>query len=185
MCYYWFPPLHQSLVVPIASGRKECDYFLLRHYRYFGAWVAEPWRYSPDFLVNDALLQWFPFCKPNNTILMSHTQHLRFTSLLLPLRHPLRFRLSFSWERSKLWVWMYDQCLWKQDMKGFHLPDQPVNIYYKISCFPPGTFPGFHTTDRTRHRGDKQKRRYDRLAFIILLSLEYLLSVNQSECHYS
>ena len=29
----------------------------------------------------------------------------------------------------------------------------------------------------SRHRGHKQKRRFDRLIFIILLSLEYLLSV--------
>ena len=38
-------------------------------------------------------------------------------------------------------------------------------------------YPTFRVTDRTRHRGHKQKRRFDRLIFIILLSLEYLLSV--------
>jgi hypothetical protein len=61
-------------------------------------------------------------------ILMSHMQHLHYTSLLLPLTLQLRFRLNFCWERSKLRVWMYDQCLWKQDIKDFHLSDQPVNI---------------------------------------------------------
>ena len=34
-----------------------------------------------------------------------------------------------------------------------------------------------------RHRGHKQKRRFDRLIFIILLSLEYLLSVWQPPCY--
>jgi hypothetical protein len=68
-------------------------------------------------------------------ILMSHMQRLHYTSLLLPLTLPLRFRLNFSWERSKSSVWMYDQCLWKQDIKVFHLPDQPVNILRNI-VFP-------------------------------------------------
>jgi len=31
----------------------------------------------------------------------------------------------------------------------------------------------------SRHRGDKQKHRYGRLVFIILLSLAYFLSVDQ------
>jgi len=35
----------------------------------------------------------------------------------------------------------------------------------------------------SRHRGHKQKRRFDRLVFIILLSLEYLLSVWQPPCY--
>jgi len=35
----------------------------------------------------------------------------------------------------------------------------------------------------SRHRGDKQKCRYDRLIFIILLSLWYFLAVEQRACH--
>jgi len=34
-----------------------------------------------------------------------------------------------------------------------------------------------------RHRGHKQKCRYDRLIFIILLSLQYFLSVDQIIFH--
>ena len=35
----------------------------------------------------------------------------------------------------------------------------------------------------SRHRGDKQKRRYDRLIFIILLSPKFLLSADQIKFH--
>ena len=35
----------------------------------------------------------------------------------------------------------------------------------------------------SRHRGDKRKRRYDRLIYIILLSLWYLLSDDQTIFH--
>jgi hypothetical protein len=41
--------------------------------------------------------------------------------------------------------------------------------------FPDGIYPTFYATDHTRHRGDIEKRRLERLVFIILLSLECLL----------
>ena len=62
-------------------------------------------------------------------------------------------------------------------MKEFHLPDLSVNTLEEVSDFPLSISLNFHPTNRTRHRGHKQKRRFDRLIFIILLSLEYLLSV--------
>ena len=42
-----------------------------------------------------------------------------------------------------------------------------------------GTYPTFTLTDRTRHRGAKQPRRFGLLGVISLLSLAYLLSVDR------
>jgi len=40
-----------------------------------------------------------------------------------------------------------------------------------------------HLDIASRHRGDKHRRRYERLVYIILLSLQYLLFDNQIVCH--
>ena len=101
-------------------------------------------------------------------ILMSHMQRLHCTSLLLPLTLQLRVRLNFRWERSKLRVWMYDQCLWKQDIKDFHLPDQPVNILRNI-VIPPGLIP------RVSHNRSHPTSRWQTITS--LWSLDYYNSV--------
>ncbi len=91
----------------------------------------------------------------------------------------LAFSCRSSHTRRKFFFLLNNSDRNKTDLRRFKpnsreiLIDEQSNPFYKLQ----------QKDISSRHRGDKQKCRYERLIFIILLSLEYLLSDDQIFFH--